>query len=132
MSEYGPLTEKVIRYQDTVRNLVPGVETAQDWAPLGELIDTSRFERIGTFLEKQDWHQYTEMLTGWAQSVDSFDTSVRRISEIGALVYFEIEERHFFGGNANPHVVNSLTVFEFDEEGDKIVHVDVFLQQPAS
>lgn len=128
MSEYGPLTQKVIQYQDTVRELVPTVQEPADWAPLGELIDTARFERIGTFLEVQNWQQYTEMLTGWAQSVDSFETSIRRISEVSNLVYFEIEERHYFGGNA--HVVNSLTVFEFDAD-EKIAHVDVFLQQPA-
>jgi hypothetical protein len=128
MTEYGPLTKKVIQYQDTVRELVPTVTLPGDWGPLGEFIAIDRFERIGTFLEVQDWKQYTEMLTGWAQSVDSFDTTVRRVSELPSLVYFEIEERHFFGGN--PHVVNSLTVFEFDED-EKIIHIDVFLQQPA-
>jgi len=42
------------------------------------------------------------------------------------LVYFEIEERHFLGDNA--HVVNSMTVFEFDTDA-KICHIDVYLQQ---
>ena len=69
------------------------------------------------------------MLTGWAQSVDSFETTVRRVSELPELVYFEIEERHFFGDTA--HVVNSMTVFEFDTD-NKICHVDVYLQQPAA
>ncbi|HME78509.1 MAG TPA: hypothetical protein VKI00_23540 [Mycobacterium sp.] len=48
------------------------------------------------------------------------------MSELPELVYFEIEERHFFGGSA--HVVNSMTVFEFDADA-KICHVDVYLQQ---
>ena len=126
MDEIGPLTRKVMQYQDTVRQLVPTVKTPEDWAPLASLIAIDRFERIGTFLEVQNWWQYTEMLTGWANSVDSFETTVRRVSELPQLVYFEIEERHFLGANA--HVVNSMTVFEFDTDA-KICHIDVYLQQ---
>jgi len=126
MDEYGPLTQRVMQYQETVRRLVPTVKTHDDWAPLASLIAIDRFERIGTFLEVQDWQQYTEMLTGWAHSVDSFDTTVRRISELEQRVYFEIEERHFFGDKA--HVVNSMSVFEFDANA-KICHLDVYLQQ---
>lgn len=128
MSGAGPLTQKVIQYQDTVRHLVPTVKTADDWAPLAEFIDTDHFERIGTYMEAQNWHQYAEMLTGWANSVDSFETTVKRITEAGDLVYFEIEERHFFAGNA--HTVNSMTVFEFDDD-TKIRNVAVYLQQAA-
>jgi hypothetical protein len=51
---------------------------------------------------------------------------VRRITELDRLVYFEVEERHFRGDNV--HVVNSLTVFEFNEDG-KICHLNVYLQQ---
>jgi hypothetical protein len=128
VDEYGPLAKKVLEYTDTVRKLVPRVKTPDDWAPLGPLIATDTFERIGTFLEVQNWQQYTEMLTGWAHSVDSFETTLRRVSELDRLVYFEIEERHHFGDTS--HVVNSMTVFEFDADA-KIRHVDVYLQQPA-
>ena len=128
MSETGTLTKKVIQYQNTVRQLVPTVKTPEDWAPLADLIAIDHFERIGTFLEVQNWQQYTEMLTGWANSVDSFETTVRRVTELPELVYFEIEERHFFGGHA--HVVNSMTVFEFDADA-KICNVAVYLQQAA-
>jgi hypothetical protein len=126
VDEIGPLTRKVMQYQDTVRQLVPTVKTPEDWAPLASLIAIDRFERIGTFLEVQNWQQYAEMLTQWAQSVDSFETTVRRVSELPELVYFEIEERHFYGNNAR--VVNSMTVFEFATDA-KICHVDVYLQQ---
>jgi hypothetical protein len=128
VDEIGPLTIKVMQYQDTVRQLVPKVKTPQDWAPLASLIAVDRFERIGTFLEVQNWEQYAEMLTGWANSVDSFETTVRRVTELSKLVYFEIEERHLFGGNT--HTVNSMTVFEFDSDA-KICHVAVYLQQAA-
>lgn len=66
------------------------------------------------------------MMTEWAAATDRFETTVRRVSELPDLVYFEIEERHFRGDTA--HVVNSLTVFEFNEDG-KIRHLDVYLQQ---
>jgi len=54
VDEIGPLTRKVMRYQDTVRQLVSTVKTPQDWAPLASLVAIDRFERIGTFLEVQN------------------------------------------------------------------------------
>jgi hypothetical protein len=50
---------------------------------------------------------------------DTFATTV--------LVYFEIEERHV--RNQRAHIVNSMTVFEFDADA-KIRHMTVYLQQP--
>lgn len=129
MDQSGPLTQKVMRYQDTVRQLVSIAKTPEDWAPLGEFIATDGFERIGPFLDIQDWPQYTQMLNGWAAGVTAFDTTVRRISELPQRVYFEIEERHQYGDSFV--VVNSMTVFEFNVEG-KIGHIDVFLQQKPS
>jgi hypothetical protein len=121
-----PLTRTVLDYTEAMRRLVPGVKAADDWAPLAEFVAVNDFERVGTFMEVQDWDQYTKMLTGWASSVDKFDTAVRRITEGPDLVFFEIEERHYRGGSA--HVVNSMTVFGFDDAG-KIRHLDVYLQQ---
>jgi hypothetical protein len=123
----GPLTRKVLDYERTMRDLVPVVEAPADWAPLSALVATDEFERVGTFLEVQDWQQYTEMLTRWASATERFETTVRRIAELTSHVYYEIEERHFRGDDVT--VVNSMTVFEFDEDG-KIRHVDVYLQQP--
>ena len=125
----GPLTEKVQAYSATVRQIVPVVRDPDDWAPLAEFVAVDDFERIGTFLEVQDWGQYTEMLTGWASAIDSFDTTVRRITEVPGLVYYEVEERHHAGDRTT--VVNSLTVFDFDDDG-LIRHLDVFLQQARS
>lgn len=122
----GPLTRMVLDYTQTMKGLVPAVTAPADWAPLTEFVAVDTFERVGTFLEVQDWQQYTEMLTQWASATETFETTVRRISELPGLVYYEIEERHFRGGNVN--VVNSMTVFEFDEDG-KIRHLDVYLQR---
>ncbi|MBX7433931.1 hypothetical protein JDV09_17700 [Mycobacterium sp. Y57] len=125
MDEYGPLTKKVIEYDDTVRRLVSEVKSPEDWAPLGEFLAIDEFERIGPFLDKQDWPQYAEMVNGWAQGVQSFETTVRRISELANRVYFEVEERHLYGEDWL--VVNSMSVFEFNEDG-KVRHLDVYLQ----
>jgi hypothetical protein len=122
----GPLTRKVLEYDQTMRRLVVDLKDAADWAPLTEYVAVDDFERVGTFLEVQNWNEYTEMLTRWASATESFETSVRRISEIGALVYYEIQERHFRGDNVN--VINSMTVFGFDAH-DKIRRLHVYLQQ---
>jgi hypothetical protein len=122
----GPLTRTVLEYTETMRSLVPTVKDPDDWAPVAEFIAVDEFERIGTFLEVQDWPQYAQMLTQWAGAIERFETTVHRITEVPGLVYFEIEERHFRGDAVS--VVNSLTVFAFDDAG-RIRHLDVFLQQ---
>jgi hypothetical protein len=122
----GPLTRKVIDYERTLRGLVTEAKDPADWAPLTAFVAVDDFERVGTFREVQDWAQYTKMLTRWAAATGSFETTIRRISEVGQLVYFEIEERHTRGDDVT--VVNSLTVFEFDE-ADQIRHLAVYLQQ---
>lgn len=122
----GPLTRRVLDYEATMKRVVaaPG---PPDWAPLTAFVAVDEFQRVGTFLEVQDWPQYTDMLTRWASATDTFDTTVRRIAELARLVYFEIEERHVRGDDVT--VVSSLTVFEFDED-DKIRRLNVYLQQP--
>ena len=122
----GPLTDKVLGYEAAMRRLVPTVRVQEDWQPLTEFVAVEDFERVGTFMEHQDWHAYAEMLTQWAGSIDSFETSLHRVSESGNLVYYEIEERHHRGGSVS--VVNSLTVFEFGDDA-KIRHLAVYLQQ---
>jgi hypothetical protein len=114
VGDRGPLTRKVMQYQDLMKQSVPTARAAQNWAPLAEFVSVDHFERIGTFLEFHDWHQYTEMLSQWARSIDTFETMVKRISELPDLVYFEIEERHV--RNQRAHIVNSMTVFEFDAD----------------
>ena len=127
MTDPGPLTRTVLDYVRTMERLVPTVEAPEDWAPLTEFVAVDEFERVGTFLEVQSWSQYTEMLTQWASAIATFETTVQRISELPGLVYYAVEERHLVGDQVN--VVNSLTVFDFDDVG-KIRHLDVYLQQP--
>jgi hypothetical protein len=122
----GPLTGKVMAYQELMKMLVPTVHEATDWEPLSEFVAAGEFHRVGTLLEVQDWPQYTEMLTRWAGSIDTFDTVVKRVTEVPGLVYFEIEERHTRGERTR--VVNSMTVFDFDDD-QKIRGLAVYLQQ---
>jgi hypothetical protein len=124
--EPGPRARTILDYVQTLEHLVPAAKTSADWAPLARFVAVDEFDRVGAFLEVQDWHQYTEMLNQWAGSVDSFETTVRRVAELADLVYFEVEERHLRSGEV--HVVNSMTVFEFGDDG-KIRHLRVYLQQ---
>lgn len=127
MTDPGPLTQTVLDYVRTMEALVPTVQGPDDWAPLAAFVAVDDFERVGTFLEVQDWAQYTGMLTQWAGAIATFETTVRRISEVDGLVYYEVEERHRAGDRVT--VVNSMTVFAFDAAG-QIRHLDVYLQQP--
>jgi limonene-1,2-epoxide hydrolase len=118
--------DAVNRYTEVLASLVPSATTPEDWQPLTELVAVDKFERHGTFLEVHDWAGYLTMLSRWAGSVDRFETTVHRITNAGRLVFYEIEERHFRGDAVN--VVNSMTVFEFDDN-DRIRRLDVYLQQ---
>jgi Asp-tRNA(Asn)/Glu-tRNA(Gln) amidotransferase A subunit family amidase len=124
-ADTGPLTRTVLDYDAAMKRLVAHAPEPIDWSPLARFVALDDFERVGTFLEVQNWTQYTEMLERWAGATDAFETSVRRISELGALVYYEIEERHFRGDGVN--VINSMTVFEFDGQG-RIRRMYVYLQ----
>jgi len=51
--------------------LVPTINTPEDWAPLESLVAVDEFERVGTRREVQDWREYTGLLTHWsAPSID--------------------------------------------------------------
>ena len=126
MTEQGPLTRKVMEYQEVMKRLVPSAHEPQDWDPLAQLVAIDEFERVGTFREVHNWQQYVQMLCQWAGSIGTFETSVKQITELPGLVYFEIEERHF--AEERTTVVNSLTVFEFDGD-EKIRNIRVYLQQ---
>lgn len=123
----GPLTARVLAYEHALKRLVPTVQAPGDWEPLAAYIETDGFQRVGTFLEVQDWTQYAQMLTGWAKATTKFETTLQRVSEMPGLVYYEIEERHFHGDAVN--TVNSMTVFAFNEDA-KITLLNVYLQQP--
>ena len=127
MGEYGRLAQRVMEYQDVMKQLVPTVDTTEDWAPLESLVAVDEFERVGTRREVQNWQEYAQLLTRWAGAIDRFETTVQRVSELPDLVYFAAEERHFVGEKVT--VVNSLSVFEFNADA-RIRRLSVYLQQP--
>lgn len=122
----GPLTEKVLEYVETMTRVVPSATSVEDFAPIAEYLAVDEYERVGTFLEEQDWPAYADMLLQWASGIDSFESHTRRISEVDNLVFYETEERHFKGDASG--ILNSLTVFEFDDDR-RIRRMDVFMQK---
>ncbi len=125
-TERGPLAAKVLDYVDAIVSAVPTARTADDFAAVTEFLDVEAFERVGTFLEVQDWPTYAAFLAGWASSIDTFESHTKRVVEADGLVFYETEERHFHGGTST--VLNSLTIFTFDDAG-KIRRLDVFMQK---
>lgn len=125
---YTGVARTVLQYGRIVEQLVheakqPGFGP-EGWAPLAELVDTEAFVRVGNFKEVMNWQEYTTFLTNWASSAQ-WDCSFKRVSEAGGVVFLELEERSQVGDFAS--VVNSMSVYEFDDAG-KIVHIDVYLQ----
>ncbi len=122
------LSQIVLDYSSVLKRLVddakqPGF-TAEDWAPLAELIDTENFVRVGNFKEVMNWGEYVSFLTNWATSSE-WECTFKRITEAGNVVFLELEERSRIGDFSN--AVNSVSVYEFNSAG-KIVHIDVYLQ----
>ncbi len=126
----GPLAQKVVDFERIVKEIVVRAKDPDfgpdGWAPLGELVAVEEFERVGCWLEVMNWKEYTDFLTEWASATE-FDTVFRRVSELPGLVFLELQERNAKGDEVS--VVNSLTVYEFNDAG-KIRHLDVYLQRP--
>ena len=124
----GELSAKVLDFERIVKETVakakePGF-TPKHWAPLAELVSVDEFERVGCWMEVQNWPEYTEFLTKWA-SQTSFETELRRISELPGLVFLELQETNTTEEKTT--VVNSLSVYAFNDAG-KIHHLDIYLQ----
>jgi hypothetical protein len=116
--EYGLVAKRLV---DEAKK--PGF-SVDSWAPLAELVATDEFERVGAFKEVMDWPAYIDFMTNWATSSE-WECSLRGVTETPDRVFLELEERSRIGEFAN--VVNSLSVYEFDDAG-KIRHIDLYLQ----
>lgn len=126
----GALSRKVLLYGDIIERTVkaakqPGFTAQTGWAELEALMDVDKFERVGNDKARMGWLVYRELLTGWATTTD-FWSEFHRISEAGNCVFLELTEHNTPRGGAES-VVNSLSVYEFDEAG-KLVHLDIYLQ----
>lgn len=121
-------TRTVLDYALTTKALVdrakqPGFSESS-WKPLRDLLSDEDFIRVGNFKETMGWDDYVSFLTSWAPSAQ-WDCSFRRITEYDNLVFLELEERSTVGDYHS--VVNSMSVYEFDDAG-KIRRIDVYLQ----
>ena len=122
----GPFTRTVLEYVRTMKGLVPAVKDPADWAPLADFVAVDEFERVGTFLEVQNWRQYTEMLTQWGSARPR--SRPRCVGSPSCPASSTSRSKSGTSEAMTSHVVNSMTVFEFNEDG-KICHLDVYLQQ---
>jgi hypothetical protein len=118
----------VLQYAATTGRLVleakqPGF-CEDGWAPLAELVDTENFLRVGAFKEEMDWAGYVTFLTGWA-TTSEWEGTFKRVTEHGDLVFLELEERSVIGDFSS--VVNSLSVYEFSDDG-RIRRLGLYLQ----
>ena len=128
IDDYVGRSRTVLEYGLAMKRMVdeakkPGF-SVDSWGPLAELLATDEFERVGAFKEVMDWSAYVDFLTNWATSSE-WECSLRRVTETPGAVFLELEERSRIGEFAN--VVNSLSVYEFDDAG-KIRHIDLYLQ----
>ncbi len=128
IDDYTGRSRTVLEYGLTTKRLVDAAKqpgfSVDSWGPLAELVATEDFTRVGAFKEVMDWSAYVDFLTKWATSSE-WECSLRRITETPEVVFLELEERSRIGEFAN--VVNSLSVYEFDDSG-KIRRIDLYLQ----
>ena len=125
----GTYARKVLQYGEIIERTVraakePGF-TEAGWDELASLLDVGKFERVGNDRVAMGWEVYRSLLTMWATTTD-FWSEFHRISEVGNLVFLELTEHNTPRGGAES-VVNSCTLYEFDEAG-KLVHLDIYLQ----
>ena len=89
------------------------------------LIDADRFVRRGNERTRMDWPTYRAMLEGWAAHSQRYEKVLHRASEIGNLVYLDLDERAT-AQDGSVGALRSLSVYEFDDAG-RIVEVDVIM-----
>ncbi len=130
-NEFTGLSRKVLQYSEAFAGIVerardPDFSDA-DWAPLEALVATDDFVRMGVFLtdraEVIGWEQYKQYITQYAAGT-SWEGTLRRITEVPGLVILELEERNTLNGVTS--VANTVTIYEFDDQG-KIHHLDVYV-----
>lgn len=122
--ELGPLSRLVVDYCDMIESRATAAGIEIDWEPLKEVIAVEEFERVGAYMEVMSWNEYIKFLTEWAGTT-RFETTVHRITEVGRVVFQEIEERHYKGEDFIRK--NVIAVYLFNEK-NKIVHLDIYEQ----
>jgi len=94
-----------------------------EWLGLKDFVSDD-FQRIGNFKEVMTFADMVGFLQAWSPT-QHWEGSFKRVSEVGDVVFLELEER--VGNGAEQTAVNSVSVFQFDAAG-KIRHLDIYLQ----
>lgn len=138
----GPLSKVVLEFLTVMEAVVnkdkqPPI-TKADWAPLGALLDSTKFRRVGNFGVRNDWDSYSQLLSQWANR-NWWKGYIWRMREVpGApgqpgLVYLESEERsnskHPVYDDGDYTVFPSIAVYEINAAG-KITNLHVYDQRP--
>jgi limonene-1,2-epoxide hydrolase len=126
--EFGPLSERVVRFGEMMEAGAQATGEPIDWAAYDELVATDEFKRVGAYMEVMNWKEYTRFISEWAGKT-RFEYTVLRVSEVGQLVFFEIEERHYKGEDFIRK--NVMAVYEFDND-KRIRHLDIYEQAKDS
>jgi len=112
------LSQKVIDYFDTIARLVKRAKqpdfSQKEWDALAALIAVDSFERAAANKGSRTWQEDVVLRSQWSGTID-FDTEIRRMKEVGNLVYVDLVETITANGKTN--IVNTLAVFEFDMAG---------------
>jgi hypothetical protein len=128
--QLGPLAKVVNDHAEKQIELIKaGINSPMDWEPLTEYLDPKTFKRVGAYLEELDWSGYRKFLTGWVAGGTHFEMTTFHISEIGNVVFQEIEERHHRGDEFIRK--NVIAVYRFNDQ-NKIVHLDIYEQASDS
>ena len=119
-----PRVRKAMAYGDTMAAIV-NRESDESFDALLPMIDPDRFKRRGNERTEMDWPTYRAMLDGWAAHSGRYDKTLHRASEVGDLVYLDLDERaeHKDGSVG---ALRSISIYEFDA-ADRIVAVDVIM-----
>jgi len=122
------LSRKALEYgmcQMRIADRAKGPDYSEDeWDALDEFVAKDEFERIGNFKEVMTYDDMKRFLKKWCLTSD-WEGSFKRVHEHDNVVLLELEERNTYNGETN--VVNSVSVYEFNDEG-KLRHLDVYLQ----
>lgn len=125
----GRLAQAVLNYTDTIARTVKAAKepgfTEAGWGDLAALLDTARFQRVGNDKVAMGWDVYRGLLMMWGTTTD-FWSEFHRISEVGNRVFLELTEHNTPRGGAES-VVNSCTVYQFDDAG-KLIELGIYLQ----
>jgi hypothetical protein len=118
----GELALKAIAWGDRLQGIVNRT-SGETWDSLLPMIDEKRFVRRGNERTEYDWPSYRTLLDHWAASSEDYQKSLHRASEVGNVVYLDLDERSV-SKTGEKSSLRSISIYEFDDE-DRLVAIDI-------